>query len=133
MVSYWFVNNILYRIFRYGYHQKPKQPCCFIFYKNIILTKAAYFLKIYYCTLFQYCKLSSASVDSTSKVRLSAMLLITECSKLKIMCLGCPPMAKCSYQIPWKSVHLFKNWKRHTAWRTYKPSSFLLLRKESKL
>jgi len=43
---------------------------------KIILTKFAYFPYIYYDATFQFFKFSTASVDVTSQVQSSAMLLL---------------------------------------------------------
>ena len=51
--------------------------CCHVtFYKNITLTKAAHFLKLYYSTPFQDPMISVANIAPVSQVCVSTMLLL---------------------------------------------------------
>jgi hypothetical protein len=57
--------------------------------QEITATEAVYFSKIYYQTSFQDPVINGASVAPISRVRASALLIITDRRKLEVMSWGC--------------------------------------------
>ena len=67
------------------------------FHRNMTLTKATYFSKLYYSTTFQGLNIRDTSVHPPNNYLLDSV--ITDKAKLKSMSLGCPPMEHNTHQI----------------------------------